>query len=78
MEYDLGKWVMRVWQTDSRYYIGEVKQDIFGQWCCHRSWGSRTSRRGNSMTRPANSYEKALALLEETDKRRKARGYQEV
>lgn len=64
------------WQTDSRYYIAEVTQDLFGQWQLHRRWGSRSSARGGEQRLNAVSYEDAIRLLNITATRRKQRGYQ--
>ncbi|MEO0488041.1 MAG: hypothetical protein AAFZ49_00610 [Cyanobacteria bacterium J06659_2] len=75
MEYDLKKWVLRTWITDRRYYIGEVKQMLGGEWVCRQRWGSRTSRFSRSRNLPATSYAEALSLLDATAKRRTARGY---
>ena len=44
--YSPDRWQRHSWQTDSRYYMAEVTQDLFGQWQLHRTWGSRTSARG--------------------------------
>ena len=68
-------WQHRHWQTDTRYYMAEVTQDLFGQWQLHRRWGSRTSARGGEQLFHTISYEEALRLLQETTKRRKQRGY---
>lgn len=70
------KWITRRWTTDQRYYVVEIQQDLFGIWLVKRSWGGIGSRRGNSLTIPADSYEHALLLLAEVKKRRRTRGYQ--
>lgn len=73
--YSPDQWQRCYWQTDSRYYLAEVTQDIFGQWLVCRRWGSRTSARGNEQTIPTLNYNEALKFLEATAKRRKQRGY---
>ena len=75
MHYQHEKWVSCTWITPDRYYTAEVNQTLFGDWQCERRWGSRTSRRGNSKTIPAPTYQAALALLDGTAKRRQSRGY---
>lgn len=69
------RWQRHRWQTDSRFYIVEVTQDLFGHWQLHRCWGSRTSARGNEQRLFADSYEEAIRLFQVTAKRRKQRGY---
>ena len=73
--YSPDRWQRRYWQTDNRYYMAEVTQDLFGQWQLHRSWGSRTSARGGEQHLNAASYEEVMRLLQVTAKRRKTRGY---
>ena len=77
-DYCLDKWVTQVWETDRRYYIGEVKQDIFGQWILMKRWGSQFNRRGNSKTIHAGDYDNAVHLLKDVAKRRTARHYRSV
>ncbi len=69
------RWQRHHWQTEQRYYIAEVTQDLFGQWLLRRSWGSHHSARGNEQRLPAASYEEALRLLQATARRRNTRGY---
>lgn len=76
--YSPDRWQRHHWQTDSRYYLAEVTQDLFGQWQLHRCWGSRVSARGNEQRLAAASYEEAVHLLHDTARRRKQRGYQPV
>ena len=73
--YSPDRWQRCHWQTDSRYYMAEVTQDLFGQWQLHRTWGSRTSARGGEQRLNTASYEDALNLLQATAKRRRQRGY---
>ena len=76
--YSPDRWQRHSWQTDSRYYMAEVTQDLFGQWQLHRTWGSCTSARGGEQRLHAASYEEALYLLQVTVKRRKQRGYRPI
>ncbi len=76
--YSPNRWQRYYWQTESRYYIAEVTQDLFGQWLLARRWGSRTSACGNEQRLPVASYEEALHLLKATSKRRQARGYERI
>lgn len=78
LPYSVDSWTKTSWTTASRYYIAEVTQDLFGTWLLKRSWGGLGSRRGSSMTIPAENYEEALSLLDDTAKRRLKRGYVRV
>lgn len=69
------RWLTKRWQTDTRYYVVEVTQDLFGNWLVKRSWGGLRSHRGSSLTLPADNYDHALALLAAVEKRRKGRRY---
>ena len=42
--YSPDRWLRYSWQTNSRYYIAEVTQDLFGQWQLHRTWGAALQR----------------------------------
>lgn len=68
-------WLSKRWQTDRRYYVVEVGQDLWGNWLVKRNWGGLRSRRGNSITMPADNYEHALELLAAIEKRRLSRHY---
>ena len=76
--YQIDQWMTLRWHTDRRYYVVEVMQDLFGVWMVKRSWGSLSSRAGNSKHMPAGSYEDALAQLETVSKTRLRRGYTPV
>ena len=76
--YHMSKWVTRLWETDRRYYVGEVKQNLFGQWVLVKRWGSQFSRRGNSQTVVAADRHQAMHLLELLEKRRVQRHYRPV
>lgn len=78
MHYDTDNWRMERWETDRRFYVAEVRQDLFGNWIVMRRWGSLRTQRGNSMTVTAQDYGQARLLLEDVARRRKARGYHYV
>lgn len=78
MRYEPHQWITKRWETDRRYYVAELGQDLFGGWLIKRSWGGRHTHRGSSMTIHAHDYAHALHLLDEVAKRRKARGYTHV
>ncbi len=71
----LDSWITARWTTDRRYYVVEIMQDLFNVWIVRRSWGGLGSRRGSSKITAAVNYDEARAILAETQKRRKARGY---
>ena len=63
------------WETPTRYYVGQVQENLFGQWELIRAWGGRGNRLGGMMVEPAASQGHALQLLAAEDKRRRRRGY---
>lgn len=73
--YDPQHWTRYHWQTDRRYYVAEIKQDLFGTWLCQCLWGALNSHRGSSKTFMADDYPAALAQLEAIAKRWHRRGY---
>ncbi len=73
--YDLDLWRKWQWESDTRYYIVQLKQDLFGQWCLFYSWGGRLNRHGHTKTRYLNSREEADTILQSIGKRREGRGY---
>lgn len=73
--YQPDRWQRHYWQTNQRYYVAEVTQDLFGNWLLRRCWGSRTSARGNQQHVAADNYPAALVALDEIAKKRKKRGY---
>ena len=75
MDIDAQDWITTHWRKGDRYYVAELMQDLFGSWIVKRSWGSIHTHRGRSITLCANDYEHALKLLQNVEKRRKARGY---
>lgn len=71
-------WQSHRWQTDTRYYMAEISQDLWGHWLIRREWGGRTNARGNAQSLSVASYEEALVLLNATFQRRAQRGYTPV
>ena len=78
MQFDTDKWLTKKWETDSRFYVATVMQNLFGQWEVGRNWGSKQSKRGGGMITLADSFDEALAMLADIDKRRQSRNYTKV
>ena len=74
-EIELNQWCKKRWTTSTRYYVAEIKQDLFGAWLLERSWGGLRNHRGSQKSTLINDYDQALSLLQNIEKRRKARGY---
>ena len=75
MEYQYDQWIKQKWTTETRYYIVEVRQDMFGTWLVESTWGSRSTKLGNNKQWHVDTHEKALSILESIKKRRIVRGY---
>jgi len=63
------------WETDTRYYVCHLQQDLLGDWVLFQCWGSRFNNLGNHTTKLAGSYEKAKTMLTQVNKLRLKRGY---
>lgn len=72
---DIHQWCKKRWTTASRYYVVEIKQNLFGEWLIERRWGGLKNHRGNCQSTTTENYHHALSLLDSIEKRRKTRGY---
>jgi hypothetical protein len=78
MQYNTDKWLTQKWETGSRYYVATVMQNLFGQWEVDRSWGSKQSKRGGGMVTITDSFDEAVSMMDDIDKRRQLRKYIKV
>jgi hypothetical protein len=78
MHYNLDLWRLKIWQTDTRYYRAEIKQDIFGQWVLECQWSGLNQKGGRHVVTPLTSIEAGLSALRAIEKKRNAHGYHEV
>ena len=76
MRYEVEKWIRQEWGRQTRYYLIEIRQDIFGQWYCFRQWSCLTHKGGRSMTQNYDSYSDATDALDKLQVQRMKRGYQ--
>lgn len=67
--------VVRRWESEKRYYIALLYQDLFGVWLLRTVWGGRFSKLGNEKCRPMNDMAIDLAEMERIDVVRRRRGY---
>ncbi len=73
-KYQLDRWKSSEWQRETRYYLCELKQDLFGKWVVVRSWGSRKLRQ--KMEIECSDYSEAESVYDRAMKRRIDRGYE--
>lgn len=76
--YDARNWKSYYWRRETRYYVCELRQNLFGEWIIIRSWGDIRSKRGRQMEQVCDSLSSALQVFQEVEKRRTARRYQLV
>ncbi len=77
MEYQLEKWRRQVWESETRWYVVALQQNLFGQWVITKSWGGKARRGGQTKDEDFADYEAALQRIEVIAQRRKAHGYRE-
>ena len=63
------------WEKDTRYYLLQLEQDLFGEWVLTRVWGRKQSALGQLRREPFESQIQGLAQLIKEEKRRQGRGY---
>lgn len=78
MKYDTNKWLTKTWETNTRFYVASLVQNLFGTWEINCHWGSKQNKRGGSMIRFATSHEDAINIINDIDKRRVQRKYQRI
>ncbi|MBE9169739.1 hypothetical protein IQ238_20160 [Pleurocapsales cyanobacterium LEGE 06147] len=76
MSYQLEKYLYSSWQKDTRFYIIELCQDLWGNWLLKKTWGSSAKRDfGRSISTICPDYETGVKLYSKAKKRRLLRGY---
>lgn len=63
------------WEKDTRYYLLQLEQDLFGEWVLTKVWGRKQSALGQLRREPFESQIQGLAQLSKEEKRRQSRGY---
>ena len=66
------------WESDKRYYIAWVHQDIFGAWILSSYWGGLGTRLGGEKHRPINTAIEAEKRLASISKLREKHGYKQI
>jgi hypothetical protein len=64
------------WESDGKYYCVVLHKDLFGIWVLTKYWGRRFTKLGNTKQLTLLRYDEHIAIINQIDKRRKARGYQ--
>jgi hypothetical protein len=79
LSYQLNKNLRSVWQKDTRFYIIELCQDLWGNWRLKKTWGSVAKRDlGRSTSTLCPNYETGVKLYQKAKKRRLSRGYDNI
>ena len=58
-----------------RHYLLWLHQDLLGDWCLMRQWGSLDSHRGRMVQQRVDSEEAGRLEMAREDRRREKRGY---
>ena len=64
-------------ERQKRFYVMNVAQTLFGEWCLIREWGRIGSAGGQRMVDYAETKEEAEAALDRLSAQRCRRGYHE-
>ncbi|NEP10259.1 MAG: WGR domain-containing protein [Symploca sp. SIO2C1] len=75
LTYQVEQWKSARWQRDDRFYLCEVKEDLWSNWLVMRQWGGVSSGRWGAKETVCNSFAEAEALFDAVAKRREKRGY---
>jgi hypothetical protein len=70
--------IVHRWESEGRYYIALLYQDLFCMWLLRTVWGGRFSKLGNEKCKPVNDMASGLAALARIDAVRRRRGYYRV
>ncbi len=71
-------WKTRRWIKENRHYTAYLQQDLFGDWCVIKAWGSTLSHHGRRQIVSVASYEQGLQLLDVIADRRRKHLYREI
>ena len=76
LSYRLEKYLYSSWQKNTRFYIIELCQDLWGNWLLKKTWGSTAKRDfGRSISTICPDYETGVKLYHQAKKHRVSRGY---
>ncbi|MBD2258241.1 hypothetical protein [Pseudanabaena sp. FACHB-2040] len=74
--YEMELWQTHRWQKETRYYICRLEQDLFGQWLISSEWGGLRVGRRRLREELYDTYDLALARLEQVNRKRIRRKYE--
>ena len=63
------------WETENKYYIAWLEEDLFKDWILIKAWGDKHSRLGSVRKELCDSYHNGIFRLQTLDKKRRQRGY---
>lgn len=78
MDYNFDHWQLKIWQSETRYYRAELKQDLFGHWLLECQWSGLWQKGGRIATTPLTSPDAGKCALLAIEKKRLAHGYHEI
>ena len=77
LTYELNKNLYSTWQKNTRFYIIELCQDLWGNWLLKTTWGSTAKISfGRSISTICPDYETGVRLYHQAKKHRVSRGYE--
>lgn len=55
--------VINYWETERKFYMTILSQDLFDEWILERKWGSKFSKRGGGKSDFCSSYQDGLEKI---------------
>ena len=77
-EIDYNKWQNWSWQSEDRYYLLSLTQNLFNEWVITKKWGGRKTRIHGCKTQYCKELNHAIEIattFAQTHKKRLSRGY---
>lgn len=79
VSYDLNKWIKSKWRKNTRFYVLNLCQNIFGAWIITKTWGSAINKGfGQSQDIQCSDYQQGMKMYQKLEERRLHRGYEKL
>jgi len=66
------------WETQDRFYVAVLGNDLFGNLEVRQFWGGLRNGRGGSQVQSVSGLDEGMAILDQIAKTRKRHGYTQI